>query len=153
MPPSALGYADPIDFAKQSAPYQTRPIRFFAHFICSRFMVNRVGWWWSPSTRKARSQALDRTPPDIPLKRGKCATLTHDYKGHGTTTLFGAISVLDGNVIGRCVPRHRHQEFIRFIGSRLALAQQRLVVNGSKRPGQGQYEPTCSSCIKEVLSA
>jgi hypothetical protein len=65
---------------------------------------------------KSQIPALDRTPQDIPLKRGKCATLTHDYKGHGATTLFAALSVLDGKVIGRCVPRHRHQEFIRFTG-------------------------------------
>jgi hypothetical protein len=73
--------------------------------------------WWSPSTRKARSRPLDRTQPGLPPKRGKCATLTHDYKGHGTTTLFDALSVLDGKVIGRCVARHRHQEFIRFIAT------------------------------------
>ena len=62
-------------------------------------------------------QALDRTQPGLPLKRGKCATMTHDYKRHGTTTLFAALSVLEGKVIGRCVPRHRHQEFIRFIAT------------------------------------
>lgn len=66
---------------------------------------------------KSQIQALDRTQPGLPLKRGKCATLTHDYKRHGTTTLFAALSVLEGKVIGRCVPRHRHQEFIRFIAT------------------------------------
>ena len=60
-------------------------------------------------------QALDRTQPGLPMKRGKCATFTHDYKRNGTTTLFAALSVLEGKVIGRCVPRHRHQEFIGFI--------------------------------------
>ena len=58
---------------------------------------------------KSQIQALDRTQPGLPVKRGKCATLTHDYKRSGTTTLFAALSVLD---IGRCVPRHRHQEFV-----------------------------------------
>ena len=67
--------------------------------------------------RKTRSQALDRTRPGLPPRRGKCATVTHDYKGHGTTTLFAALNVLDGKVIGRCVPRHHHQEFIRFIAT------------------------------------
>src|SRR6187200_2290335 len=62
-------------------------------------------------------QALDRTQPGLPLKRGKCATMTHDYKRNGTTTLYAALSVLEGKVIGRCVPRHRHQEFIRFIAT------------------------------------
>jgi hypothetical protein len=66
---------------------------------------------------KSQIQALDGTQPGLPLKRGKCATLTHDYKRHGTTTLFAALSLLEGKVIGRCVPRHRHQEFIRFIAT------------------------------------
>ena len=66
---------------------------------------------------KSQIQALDRTQPGLPLKRGKCATLTHDYKRNGTTTLFAALSVLEGKVIGRCAPRHRHQEFIRFIAT------------------------------------
>ena len=66
---------------------------------------------------KSQFQALDRTQPGLPLKRGKCAMLTHDYKRNGTTTLFAALSVLEGKVIGRCGPRHRHQEFIRFIAT------------------------------------
>ena len=66
---------------------------------------------------KSQIQALDRTQPGLPMKRGKCATLTHDYKRNGTTTLFAALSVLEGKVIGRCVPRHRHQEFIGFIAT------------------------------------
>jgi transposase len=64
---------------------------------------------------KSQIQALDRTRPGLPLKRGHCGTQTHDYKRHGTTTLFAALSTLDGKVIGDCMPRHRHQEFIRFL--------------------------------------
>jgi len=64
---------------------------------------------------KSQIQALDRTQPGLPLKRGRCGTMTHDYKRHGTTTLFAALSLLDGTVIGDCMPRHRHQEFIRFL--------------------------------------
>ncbi len=64
---------------------------------------------------KAQIQALDRTQPGLPLKRGRCGTLTHDYKRHGTTTLFAALSLLDGTVIGDCMPRHRHHEFLRFL--------------------------------------
>jgi transposase len=64
---------------------------------------------------KSQIQALDRTQPGLPLKRGRCGTLTHDYKRHGTTTLFAALSVLDGKVIGQCHPRHRHQEFLKFL--------------------------------------
>ena len=66
---------------------------------------------------KTQIQALDRTQPGLPLKPGKCATLTHDYKRHGTTTLFAALNVLDGAVIGRCMQQHRHQEFIRFLNA------------------------------------
>ncbi len=64
---------------------------------------------------KSQIQALDRTQPGLPLKHGRCGTMTHDYKRHGTTTLFAALSLLDGRVIGDCMPRHRHQEFIRFL--------------------------------------
>lgn len=64
---------------------------------------------------KSQVQALDRTQPGLPMKRGRCGTMTHDYKRHGTTTLFAALSLLDGNVIGDCMPRHRHHEFIRFL--------------------------------------
>jgi len=64
---------------------------------------------------KSHIQALDRTQPGLPLKKGRCATMTHDYKRNGTTTLFAALSMLDGKVIGDCMPRHRHQEFIRFL--------------------------------------
>jgi len=66
---------------------------------------------------KCQIQALDRTQPGLPMKRGRCGTMTHDYKRHGTTTLFAALNVLDGKVIGRCMQhhRHRHQEFIRFL--------------------------------------
>jgi len=64
---------------------------------------------------KSQIQALDRTQPGLPMKRGRCGTMTHDYKRHGTTTLFAALNVLDGKVIGQCMSRHRHQEFIRFL--------------------------------------
>jgi DDE superfamily endonuclease len=67
--------------------------------------------------RKARSQALDRTQPGLPMKRGRAGTMTHDYKRNGTTTLFAALNVLDGTVLGRCMQRHRHQEFIRFLNA------------------------------------
>ena len=66
---------------------------------------------------KSQIQALDRTQPGLPMKKGRCGTLTHDYKRHGTTTLFAALNVLDGKVIGRCMQRHRHQEFIRFLNA------------------------------------
>jgi transposase len=82
-----------------------------------------VGLYLNPPDRalvlcvdeKSQIQALDRTQPGLPLKKGRCGTLTHDYKRNGTTTLFAALSMLDGHVIGDCMPRHRHQEFIRFL--------------------------------------
>ncbi len=66
---------------------------------------------------KSQIQALDRTQPGLPLKPGRCGTMTHDYKRHGTTTLFAALNILDGSVIGRCMPKHTHQEFIKFLGA------------------------------------
>ena len=66
---------------------------------------------------KSQIQALDRTQPGLPMKKGRCGTMTHDYKRNGTTTLFAALNVLDGTVIGRCMQRHRHQEFIRFLNA------------------------------------
>ncbi len=66
---------------------------------------------------KSQIQALDRTQPGLPIKPGKCGTMTHDYKRNGTTSLFAALNVLDGTVIGRCMQRQRHQEFIRFLNA------------------------------------
>lgn len=86
-------------------------------------LIDIVGLYLNPPDRalvlcvdeKSQIQALDRTQPGLPLKKGRCGTMTHDYKRHGTTTLFAALSTLDGKVIGDCMPRHRHQEFIRFL--------------------------------------
>src|SRR5271166_4802515 len=64
---------------------------------------------------KSQIQALDRTQPGLPLKKGRCGTMTHDYKRHGTTTLFAALEVLQGKVVGQCYKRHRHQEFLKFL--------------------------------------
>ena len=66
---------------------------------------------------KSQIQALDRTQPGLPMKKGRLGTMTHDYKRHGTTTLFAALNVLDGTVVGRNMARHRHQEFIRFLNA------------------------------------
>lgn len=64
---------------------------------------------------KSQIQALDRTQPGLPIKKGRCGTMTHDYKRNGTTTLFAALNTLDGKVIGSCMPRHRHQEWLKFL--------------------------------------
>jgi transposase len=66
---------------------------------------------------KPQIQALDRTQPGLPMKEGRCGTMTHDYERRGTTTLFAALNVLDGRVVGRCMQRHRHQEFLRFLNA------------------------------------
>lgn len=86
-------------------------------------LIDVVGLYWNPPDKalilcvdeKSQIQALDRTQPGLPLKPGRCGTMTHDYKRHGTTTLFAALNTLDGQVIGDCMPQHRHQEFIRFL--------------------------------------
>ncbi|MGZ4990648.1 MAG: IS630 family transposase [Methylobacter sp.] len=64
---------------------------------------------------KSQIQALDRTQPGLPMKPGKAGTMTHDYKRHGTTTLFAALNVHEGTVIGECLPKHRHDEFLKFL--------------------------------------
>ena len=64
---------------------------------------------------KSQIQALDRTQPSLPMKKGRAGTMSHDYKRNGTTTLFAALNTLDGSVVGQCLPRHRHQEFLKFL--------------------------------------
>jgi transposase len=64
---------------------------------------------------KSQIQALDRTQPGLPIKKGRCGTMTHDYKRNGTTTLFAALDTLKGRVVGECHSRHRHQEFLKFL--------------------------------------
>jgi hypothetical protein len=86
-------------------------------------LVDVVGLYLNPPDQavvlcmdeKSQIQALDRTQPSLPLKKGRAGTMTHDYKRHGTTTLFAALNVLTGVVIGRCLPRHRNTEFLKFL--------------------------------------
>ena len=86
-------------------------------------LVDVVGLYLNPPDQsvvlcmdeKTQVQALDRTQPSLPMKKGRAGTMTHDYKRHGTTTLFAALSVLTGVVIGRCLPRHRNTEFLKFL--------------------------------------
>src|SRR5580704_17069806 len=78
---------------------------------------------------KSQIQALDRTQPGLPMKAGRAGTMTHDYKRHGTTTLFAALNVLDGTVIGRNMQRHRHQEFIGFLNTVEAQVPKRKAVH------------------------
>lgn len=86
-------------------------------------LTDVVGLYLSPPDKavvlcvdeKSQVQALDRTQPGLPMKRGRCGTMTHDYKRNGTTTLFAALNMLDGTVIGQCLPRHRNDEFLKFL--------------------------------------
>lgn len=86
-------------------------------------LVDVVGLYMDPPEKalvlcvdeKSQIQALDRTQPGLPMKKGRCGTMTHDYKRHGTTTLFAALNVLDGTVIGSCKKKHRHEEFLAFL--------------------------------------
>ena len=86
-------------------------------------MTDVVGLYLNPPQQaivlcvdeKSQIQALDRTQPGLPLKKGRCGTMTHDYKRNGTTTLFAALETLQGKVVGQCYQRHRHQEFLRFL--------------------------------------
>ena len=90
---------------------------------CAEKLVDIVGLYLAPPDRalvlavdeKSQIQALDRTQPGLPLKKGRAGTMTHDDKRNGTTTLFAALNVLDGTVIGQCMDRHRPQEFIKFL--------------------------------------
>jgi transposase len=86
-------------------------------------LVDVVGLYLNPPENaivlcmdeKSQIQALDRTQPSLPMKNGRAGTMTHDYKRNGTTTLFAALDVLTGSVIGQCLPRHRHSEFLKFL--------------------------------------
>jgi len=86
-------------------------------------LVDVVGLYLNPPEKalvlcadeKSQIQALDRTQPGLPLKKGRCGTMTHDYKRNGTTTLFAALELAEGRLIGTCMSRHRHQEWIKFL--------------------------------------
>ena len=86
-------------------------------------MTDVVGLYLNPPQQaivlcvdeKSQIQALDRTQPGLPIKKGRCGTMTHDYKRNGTTTLFAALETLEGKVVGECHQRHRHQEFLKFL--------------------------------------
>ena len=86
-------------------------------------LVDVVGLYVDPPEKavvlcideKSQIQALDRTQPSLPMKKGRAGTMTHDYKRHGTTTLFAALDVLSGTVIGQCLPRHTNNEFVHFL--------------------------------------
>ena len=107
------------------APHRWRSFKLSNDKAFAEKLHDVVGLYVSPPAHaivlsldeKSQIQALDRTQPGLPLKKGRGGTMTHDYKRHGTTTLFAALNILDGSVIGRNMQRHRHQEFIRFLNA------------------------------------
>jgi len=104
-------------------PHRTRAFKLSRDIKFLEKLTDVVGLYLNPPERslvlcideKSQIQALDRTQPGLPLKKGRCGTFTHDYVRHGTTTLFAALEILEGKVIGQCFPRHRHQEFLKFL--------------------------------------
>src|SRR6187397_1222046 len=111
--------------AHQLAPHRIRTFKLSNDPKFAEKLKDVVGLYVDPPAHavvlsvdeKSQIQALDRTQPGLPMKKGRAGTMTHDYKRHGTTTLFAALNVLDGTVIGRNMQRHRHQEFIRFLNT------------------------------------
>jgi transposase len=106
-------------------PHRLRQFKLSTDPLFAAKLREIVSPWLNPPAHaivlsvdeKSGVQALDRTQPGLPLKRGRCGTMTHDYVRNRTTTLFAALDVLQGRVIGRCMQRHRHQEFIRFLNA------------------------------------
>lgn len=109
--------------ARGLAPHRSDTFKLSGDSRFEEKLVDVVGLYLNPPDKvivlcvdeKSQIQALDRTQPGLPLKPGRAATMTHDYKRHGTTTLFAALDVLSGRVIGECLPRHRNTEFLRFL--------------------------------------
>ena len=104
-------------------PHRTKRFKLSGDRRFTEKLTDVVGLYLNPPDKaivlcvdeKSQIQALQRTQPGLPMKKGRCGTMTHDYTRHGTTTLFAALNVLDGRVIGECMARHRHQEFLRFL--------------------------------------
>jgi len=105
------------------APHRWRSFKLSNDPAFAEKLHDIVGLYVSPPAHavvlsfdeKSQIQAPDRTQPGLPMKKGRAGTMTHDYKRHGTTTLFAALNVLDGTIIAQNMQRHRHQEFIRFL--------------------------------------
>ena len=109
--------------AHELAPHRVRSFKLSRdpHFI--EKLIDVVGLYLRPPEHalvlsvdeKSQIQALDRTQPSLPLKKGRCGTMTHDYQRNGTTTLFAALEMASGKLIGQCMQRHRHQEWLKFL--------------------------------------
>ena len=123
--------------AHQLAPHRIRTFKLSNDPKFAEKLKDIVGLYVDPPAHavvlsvdeKSQIQALDRTQPGLPMKPGRAGTMTHDYKRHGTTTLFAALNVLDGTVIGQNMKRHRHQEFIRFLNAIEARVPKRKAIH------------------------
>ncbi|HME03179.1 MAG TPA: IS630 family transposase [Solirubrobacteraceae bacterium] len=104
-------------------PHRVKTFKVSNDPLFTEKLTDVVGLYLNPPEKalvlcvdeKSQIQALDRTQASLPMKPGRAGTMTHDYKRNGTTTLFAAMNTLDGSVIGQCLPRHRHQEFLKFL--------------------------------------
>jgi hypothetical protein len=109
--------------ARGLKPHQLKTFKLSNDKRFEEKLVDVVGLYLNPPENaivlcmdeKSQIQALDRTQASLPIKPGRAGTMTHDYKRNGTTTLFAALDVLSGAVIGQCLPRHRHREFLKFL--------------------------------------
>jgi transposase len=109
--------------ANNLKPHLTRGFKLSNDPLFVDKLIDVVGLYLNPPEHalvlccdeKSQIQALDRTQPGLPIKKGRCGTMTHDYKRNGTTTLFAALELAEGKLIGTCMPRHRHQEWIKFL--------------------------------------
>jgi transposase len=109
--------------AHELAPHRVRTFKLSRDKRFIEKLVDVVGLYLRPPEHalvlsldeKSQIQALDRTQPSLPFKRGRCGTMTHDYKRNGTTTLFAALEMASGRLIGQCMKRHRHQEWLKFL--------------------------------------
>ena len=109
--------------ARGLQPHRVKTFKLSTDKRFEEKLVDVVGLYLNPPEQavvlcmdeKSQIQALDRTQPTLPMKKGRAGTMTHDYKRNGTTTLFAALNVLTGTVIGQCLPRHRHGEFLKFL--------------------------------------
>src|SRR6478752_2798025 len=111
--------------ARGLKPHQVKTFKLSNDRRFEEKLIDVVGLYLNPPDKaivlcmdeKSSVQALDRTQPSLPMVPGRANTMTHDYKRNGTTTLFAALDVLTGQVIGSCQPKHRHQEFIKFLNT------------------------------------
>ena len=142
-------------------PHQTRTFKLSNDPRFAEKLEDIVGLYVNPpehavvlcADEKSQIQALDRTQPGLPLKRGRAATMTHDYKRNGITTLFAALNVLDGSVISTCMERHRHLEWLKFLRMIDAnVAQEKLMAQFGKSQQPRKKPSQSSPCTQQLIT-